>query len=95
MGARILPVMSDEAELDRLRRLVGPDEMAYADRVAELAAAEQAVRDAEALNGELRATITELRIELRRARQDQYHVWKLLGRPGRLVRAIRQSAGPG
>jgi hypothetical protein len=86
---------SVQAEIDRLRRLVGPDEMSYQDLRTELEAAGRAVRDAEAANGELRATITELRVELRRARQDQYHVWKLLGRPGRLLRALRQSAGPG
>lgn len=81
-----------EAEIARLRRLVGPHEHAYDDLKAELDAAEQAVRAAEAANGELRAEITELRVDLRRARQDQYHLWKLVARPQRLLRALRQSA---
>ena len=83
------------AEIARLRRLVGPHEHSYDDLKAELAAAHQAVRDAEAANGELRAEITELRIDLRRARQDQYHLWKLVARPQRLLRALKHSAGPG
>lgn len=81
-----------EAEIARLRRLIGPHEHAYADLKAEVDAAEQAVRAAEAANGELRAQITELRIDLRRARQDQYHLWQLVARPQRLLRALRQSA---
>ncbi|MAT07117.1 MAG: hypothetical protein CL424_18950 [Acidimicrobiaceae bacterium] len=81
-----------QAEIARLRRLVGPHEHAYDDLKVELHAAEQAVRDAEAANGELRAEITELRVDLRRARQDQYHLWKLVARPQRLLRALRQSA---
>ncbi|MCB0965422.1 MAG: hypothetical protein KDB37_01190 [Ilumatobacter sp.] len=79
-------------EIARLRRLVGPHEHSYDDLRSEVAAAQQAVRDAEAANGQLRAEITELRIELRRARQDQYHLWKLVARPQRLLRALRQSA---
>jgi hypothetical protein len=89
------PVSGDpEAELARLRALVGPHEFAYDALRGELAAAEQAVRDAEAAAGELRAENTLLRIELRRARQDQYHFWKLVARPPRLLRALRQTAGP-
>lgn len=82
------------AEIARLRLLVGPHEHTYDDLVAEVAAAEQAVRAAEAANGELRAEITELRLDLRRARQDQYHLWKLVARPRRVLRALRLSAGP-
>ena len=81
-----------EGEIARLRRLVGPHEHDYDDLKAEIVAAEQAVRTAEAANGELRAEITELRVDLRRARQDQYHLWKLVARPQRLLRALRQSA---
>ncbi len=83
------------AELDRLRALVGPNEEAYTDLQAELEQASAAVREAELANGRLRAEITALRVDLRRARQDQYHVWKLVGRPGRLLRALRRSAEPG
>lgn len=86
--------IDQRSELDRIRRLIGPDEHAYADLVAELARAERAVRDAEAANGVLRAEITELRVSLRRARQDQYHLMKLLARPGRLIRALARSTGP-
>jgi hypothetical protein len=84
----------DAAELARLRALVGPHEFDYAALRGELAAAEQAVRDAETAAGELRAENTLLRIELRRARQDQYHFWKLVARPPRLLRALRQTSGP-
>lgn len=83
-----------QAEIARLRRLVGPHEHTYDDLVAEVAAAEQAVRAAEAANGQLRAEITELRLDLRRARQDQYQLWRLLARPRRVLRALRVSAGP-
>jgi hypothetical protein len=87
--------MSDAAELERLRRLVGPHEHSYDELVEEVRAAEAAVRAAEAAAGELRAENTLLRIELRRARQDQYHIGKLVARPWRLLRALKQTAGPG
>jgi len=90
-----VPADQAAAELERLRRLVGPNEHSYDDLVAELRAAEQGVRAAEAAAGELRAENNLLRIELRRARQDQYHVWKLAARPWRLVRALKRTAGPG
>jgi hypothetical protein len=83
------------AEIERLRALVGPNEESYADLQAELEQSSAAVREAELANGRLRAEIVELRVDLRRARQDQYHVWKLVGRPGRLLRALRRSAEPG
>lgn len=83
------------AEIDRLRALVGPNEESYADLQVELDRLSGAVRDAELANGRLRAEIVELRVDLRRARQDQYHVWKLVGRPARLLRALRRSAEPG
>lgn len=86
-------VPDDRAEIDRLRRLVGPNEHDYAALVAELGAAQQAVRDAEHANGELRAELAELRVAVRRARQDQYHVWRIIARPGRLLGALKQSTG--
>ncbi len=85
---------SDQAEIDRLRLLVGPSEHSYEALLAELDAAEQAMRAAEAANGVLRAQIAELTTSLRRAQQDQYHVLGLLARPGRLLNAIVRSAGP-
>lgn len=85
---------SDQSEFDRLRMLVGPNEHSYDDLLTELAAAEQAMRDAEAANGVLRAQIVELTTSLQRAQQDQYHVLGLLARPRRLLNAIVRSAGP-
>ena len=82
------------SEIDRLRWLVGPNEQSYRDLRAELQAAEQAVRDAEAATGVLRGELTEARIALRRAQQDQYHVLGLLARPKRLLNAIVRSAAP-
>ncbi len=83
------------AELDRLRGLVGPNEESYADLQTELDRLTGAVRESAHANRRQRAEIVELRVELRRARQDQYQVWKLVGRPGRLLRALRRSAEPG
>ena len=82
------------SEIDRLRWLVGPNEQSYRDLRAELRAAEQAVRAAEASAGVLRGELTEARIALRRAQQDQYHVLGLLARPKRLLNAIVRSAAP-
>lgn len=85
---------AEASEIDRLRRLVGPNEQSYADLRDEVRAAELAVRDAEAALGEVRAQLTEARIALRRAQQDQYHVLGLLARPKRLLNAIVRSASP-
>ena len=83
------------SELDRLRELVGPDEQSYADLRDELAHARDAVRDAEAEAGRLRGMITEMRLELHRARQDQFHLQRVALRPvsgviGRLRRLRRR-----
>ena len=72
-----------EAELERLRALVGPNESSYADLVDQLAAARDANRDAELRAGEFRGQLTQLRSELQRARQDQYHISRLVVRPFR------------
>ncbi len=73
-------------EIERLQALVGPSEASYRELQAELGNAREAVRAAEAENGRLRGELTELRIDLHRARQDQYHVWRLLLRPALAIR---------
>lgn len=85
---------AEASEVARLRRLVGPNEQSYADLRFEVEAAEQAVRVAEASAGVLRGELTEARIALRRAQQDQFHVLRLLARPKRLLNAIVRSSGP-
>lgn len=79
-------ILDPSDEIDRLRALVGPTEASYEDLQVELANARNAVRAAEADNGRLRAEITELRIDLHRARQDQYHIRRLVLRPALAVR---------
>ncbi len=58
-------------ELERLRELVGPSEIEYRQLRADLAAAQQLVREAEQAAGVLRGDITEMSVQLARARQDQ------------------------
>lgn len=69
------------ADVDRLRAMIGPDEQLYDDLRDELARARDAVRDAEAEAGRLRGTITEMRLDLHRARQDQFHLQRVALRP--------------
>ena len=73
-------------EIERLQALVGPSEASYRELQAELANARDAVKAAEAENGRLRGELTEMRIDLHRARQDQYHVWRVILRPALAVR---------
>jgi hypothetical protein len=75
-----------EAEVVRLRRLVGPNEMSYADVQGELLQARDAVRAAETRAGELRGEITELRYTLHRAVQDQHHIRRTVLSPVLKVR---------
>ncbi len=82
------------AEVERLQALVGPNEQSYADLRTELAGASAAVREMEAEMGRLRGTITEMQVELHRARQDQFHLQRVALRPftgavGRLRRLRR------
>ena len=63
--------VSDETELERLRRLVGPSEADYAALRADRDAAERVAREAELEAGRLRGHIVELSTQLSRARQDQ------------------------
>ncbi len=62
---------ADDAELQRLRALVGPSERSYEDALAD---ADQAIAEAKRATlslGELRGELAEMRVELARARQDQ------------------------
>ncbi len=58
-------------ELERLRALVGPSEVAYEALRADRDAAQQITRRAMAETGELRGRLTEMSVQLSRARQDQ------------------------
>ncbi len=78
------------AELERLRALVGPLEESYEELRVELAEARQAARAAEYEAGRLRGELTAMRVDLHRARQDQYHVRRLLLRPLRRVLGRRR-----
>jgi len=66
-----MSAVSDESELERLRRLVGPSERSYAELVADRDEAERVARDALAEAGDLRGHIRELNTQVSRARQDQ------------------------
>ena len=69
--------MTDEApaeygdELERLRALVGPSEVAYESLRADRDAAQQIAKAAMAETGGLRGRLTEMSVQLSRARQDQ------------------------
>lgn len=63
--------VSDEPELDRLRNLVGPSERAYAELLADRDQAQQIARVAMAQAGKLNGRLTEMSVQLSRARQDQ------------------------
>lgn len=64
-------------ELTRLRALVGPSEVSYAELRDDLAAASERLRELEHELGELRGRQVEMDTQLARARQDQerYQVW--------------------
>ena len=78
-------------EVARLRAVVGPSETAYDDLQADLFAARDAAKGAEAAAGTLRGLNAELHLQLARARQDQDHVQRMLGVTftGIVARAIR------
>jgi hypothetical protein len=59
------------AELARLRILVGPSEVAYATLLADVERAHSVAKQAALDAGELRGKITEMSVQLSRARQDQ------------------------
>lgn len=82
------------AEVDRLRRLVGPSERSYADLERDLLAARDAARGAEAAAGSLRGQLAQVHAELVRARQDQEHLHRVIVGgarvlPSRLGRSLR------
>ena len=91
-GERLETEIELRRELDRLRALVGPDERTYEDLCADLAAARDAVKSAETEAGCLRGTITEMNVELHRARQDQFHLQRVALRPvAGVVRRLRRA----
>jgi hypothetical protein len=81
IDAEVAPL---RAEVERLRRLVGPCEQSYSDLRADVIAARDAARSAEQAAGELRGELTESYAALDRA---------LLAGPafGRVIRRIRNS----
>jgi hypothetical protein len=82
------------AEIERLRRLVGPSEQSYADLRDELLAARDAAKSAEAAAGELRGELTEVYVELARARQIEAVLRKTFsGRVFLAARWLRRFAG--
>ena len=64
-----MPTADDE--LARLRALVGPSEVAYAQLDDDLRAASDQLREAALVTGQLRGELTEMSVQLARARQDQ------------------------
>lgn len=81
-------------EIERLRALVGPTESSYADLRTEIATARDEGRQAETELGHLRAEITGLRVDLHRARQDQYHIRRLVLSPALALRSRLQRRRP-
>lgn len=63
--------MATDDELSRLRALVGPSEISYLQIKEDLEAASSATRAAVLDAGRLRGELTEMSVQLARARQDQ------------------------
>lgn len=83
------------AENARLRALVGPDEQSYQDLRDELRDAAEAVRTAQAANGELRGQVMELTVALGQARHNMGKVSRIMVQRsrrvvGRLIRPVRR-----
>ena len=66
-----VPDATDDSELERLRRLVGPSETSYEQLLVDRDEARCVARDALSEVGELRGHIVELNTQVSRARQDQ------------------------
>ncbi|WP_420450867.1 hypothetical protein [Ilumatobacter sp.] len=82
------------AEVRRLRGLVGPSERSYAARVDEVRHASDAVRAAEAANGELRGEMARMESDLGRLRASQGRIHRLIvHRLRTLVRVGRSAVG--
>lgn len=62
---------ADLDELERLRRLVGPSEVAYEALRRDVEEARRVAREAVEEAGRLRGALTETNVQLSRARQDQ------------------------
>ena len=73
------------AENERLRRLVGPMEQSYDDLRSELEAAREAVKTAEAVNGELRGEILEITYSLDQVRHNLGSMRRLVHQRSRRV----------
>lgn len=67
-----------QAEVARLRELVGPSELAYDELRQDVLAARDAAKGAEAAAGVLRGQVAELSVALARARQDQDHFQRMV-----------------
>lgn len=83
-----------QAEVDRLRSLVGPSEQSYDDLRQDLLAARDVAKGAEAEAGVLRGRLAETHVELARARQDQEYFQRMVplglrASWGRLTRGLR------
>lgn len=65
-------------EVVRLRRLVGPLEPSYIERIDELAQASGAVRRAEEANGELRGQIAQMERNVGRLLESQGRIHRLV-----------------
>lgn len=61
----------DETELDRLRALVGPSETGYVELRTDRDEAQRVAREAVHEAGALRGQLTEVGVQLSRARQEQ------------------------
>lgn len=66
-----MSAVAEETELERLRALVGPSEVAYESLQSDVVEARRVARDAVTELGTLRGRIVELEGHLARARQDQ------------------------
>lgn len=66
-----MTAVSEESELERLRKLVGPSETSYEQLRADRDEAQQVAREATLELGALRGRIVEISTQLSRARQDQ------------------------
>jgi hypothetical protein len=83
-----------QAEVDRLRSLVGPSEQSYDDLRQDVLAARDVAKGAEAEAGALRGQLAEIHVELARARQDQEYFQRMIpvglrASWGRLTRGLR------
>lgn len=66
-----MTAVSEESELERLRKLVGPSETSYEQLRTDRDEAQRVAREATMEAGELRGRIVEISTQLSRARQDQ------------------------